>query len=576
MKKNRIKEQKIFKQSINELLKRLSNLIAIVGSIFSIFVLLMQVRTDNISNFYINNYDKLIDIIAISFIIMLLYQIKIAPRKLYIIISIIDIISIILLNYYSKEYYDIISKRIVWIIFGSVLFFSIIVINWLRLSYSKFTLSQMITYSFVFVITLGSLLLYLPISTTTGSIKFIDSLFTATSAVCVTGLSVLDVSKELTLFGQIVLIFLIQIGGLGIMTISAILLLFAVKGSVQDRVRTLEMFSVQNKDVIKNTVKVIFLSTFIIELIGSVFLFFSMKNDNLTYRIFSAIFHSISSFCNAGFALYTDSLHSFAYNPIIVIVVSLLIIFGGIGYPVLLNIYDIIKNKINGTRHIVESQTIIVLFTSAILLLFGFLFILFNEYYGALNNLSLKDKILVAMFQSISPRTAGFETISYSSMSNVTIGIVIFLMFIGASPSSTGGGVKTTTLFVFVASIITSITNRPFIVVKNRKIKDTAVTRSISIFTLALAISILSAFFFYYIDGHTEMLPVIFETVSAISTVGLTLGLTTQLSFWSKIIIISLMFIGRVGYLTLFMSIGSIGQGKYTYVDLPTCDVTIG
>lgn len=577
-KKNRYANKNII-HTINELVSRFSNLLAIAGSIFAIFVLLMQIRSINAYNFYIANYGKIINIITICFIFILLEQIRIAPRKLYIIVPIIQIIGLILINFLSKKYYNIYSYRIAWTIAGSILFFLIIVINWLRLSYSKFTLYQLIIASFVFVITLGSLLLYLPLSTVKGNMHFIDALFTATSAVCVTGLTVIDISKELTLFGRIVLITLIQIGGLGIMSISAIVLLFSVsKGSVRDRIRTLEMFNTQNKDIIQSTIKVIFLATFLIELAGAISLFTVIKNDagGVGKKIFYSLFHSISAFCNAGFSLYENSLHRFSNNITVSVTIGLLIILGGIGYPVLLTVFFAIKNKIMGKRYIIDTQTTIVLFTTIILLLFGFLFIFFNEYDGVLKDLSLREKILISAFQSISPRTAGYETISYNSMNSVTIGIIVFLMFVGASPSGTGGGVKTTTLFVFVSSIITAISNRPFIVVRGRKIKESAVNKSVAIFTLAIAISAFAALLIFYIDGYKTMTPVLFESVSALSTTGLSLGITPSLSIWSKIIVMILMFIGRVGYLTLFMSVGSIDKGRYGLIDLPTSDVTIG
>ena len=577
-KKNRYANKNII-HAINELVSRFSNLLAIAGSIFAIFVLLMQIRSINAYNFYIANYGKIINIITICFIFILLEQIRIAPRKLYIIVPIIQIIGLILINFLSKKYYNIYSYRIAWTIAGSILFFLIIVINWLRLSYSKFILYQLIIASFVFVITLGSLLLYLPLSTVKGNMHFIDALFTATSAVCVTGLTVIDISKELTLFGRIVLITLIQIGGLGIMSISAIVLLFSVsKGSVRDRIRTLEMFNTQNKDIIQSTIKVIFLATFLIEFAGAISLFTVIKNDTggVGKKIFYSLFHSISAFCNAGFSLYENSLHRFSNNITVSVTIGLLIILGGIGYPVLLTVLFAIKNKIMGKRYIIDTQTTIVLFTTIILLLFGFLFIFFNEYDGVLKDLSLREKILISAFQSINPRTAGYETISYNSMNSVTIGIIVFLMFVGASPSGTGGGVKTTTLFVFVSSIITAISNRPFIVVRGRKIKESAVNKSVAIFTLAIAISAFAALLIFYIDGYKTMTPVLFESVSALSTTGLSLGITPSLSIWSKIIVMILMFIGRVGYLTLFMSVGSIDKGRYGLIDLPTSDVTIG
>ncbi|PTY40292.1 TrkH family potassium uptake protein [Brachyspira hampsonii] len=575
---NQTNPNKTIIQAIDEFLRRISNLIAIAGSIFAIFVLLMQVRQISIYNFYIYNYDKIINIITICFVFILADQIRIAPRKLYIVVPIIQLVGLLLLNFFSRKYYDVYSSRIIWTIAGSILFFLIIVINWLRLSYSKFTLYQMIIASFVFVITLGSLLLYLPLSTVTGKLSFVDALFTATSAVCVTGLSVIDVSKEFTLFGQIVLIILIQIGGLGIMSISAIVLLFSVnKGSVQDRVRTLEMFNTQNKDIIQSTVKIIFLSTFFIELLGAVSLFTVMETDSkLGMRIFSSVFHSISAFCNAGFSLYTDNLHQYSANVVVNVTIMLLITLGGIGYPVMLTITRAIVNKVKGQRYVFDVQARIVIYTSVILIILGSAFIFFNEYSNSLKDLPLKEKILVSLFQSVSPRTAGFETIAYNSMSSVTIGVVIFLMFVGASPNSTGGGVKTTTLFVFIFSVITAIFNRPYIVVNGRKIKDDTVNKSVAIVTLAIAISVLASFIMFYIEKSNSMMPILFEAVSAISTVGLSLGITPTVTIWSKLILIILMFIGRVGYLTLFMSIGSINKGKYGIIDLPTGEVTIG
>lgn len=575
--KSRNNPNKTIIQAIDEFLKRISNLTAITGSIFAIFVLLMQIRQVNVSNFYILHYNEIINIITIFFIFIFIDQIRIAPRKLYKIMPIIQLIGLILLNFFSKKYYYIYANRIIWTIAGSVLFFLVIVINWLRLSYSKLTLYQMIIASFVFVITLGSLLLYLPLSTVEGRLSFADALFTATSAVCVTGLSVIDISKEFTLFGQIVLITLIQIGGLGIMSISAVMLLFSVnKGSVQDRVRTLEMFNIQNKDIIQSTIKIIFLSTFFIELLGAVSLFAVSENPNIAKKIFSALFHSVSSFCNAGFSLYTDNLHRYAGNITVNITVMFLIILGGLGYPVMLTISRAVINKIKGKRYAFDVHARIVIFTTIILIIFGAVFIFFNEYSNSLKSLPMKEKILVSLFQSVSPRTAGFETIAYSSMSNVTIGVIIFLMFVGASPNSTGGGVKTTTLFVFVFSVAAAVFNRPYIVVNNRKINVSAVNKSVAIVTLAISISVLSSFVIFYIEKSSAMMPILFEVISAISTVGLSLNITPTLTIWSKLIIIFLMFIGRVGYLTLFMSIGSIDQGKYSMIDLPTGDVTIG
>lgn len=565
-------------QKLYEILSRISSLISIAVAIFAVFFLLMQIRQVNVENFFIKNYSTIINIITIFFVIVFMEQMRLAPRMSYLIMAVFQLVGILALNILSKRYYSIDSYRVIWTIAGSILFFLVMVMNWLRLSYSRFTLSQMIISSFIFVITLGTLLLYLPMSTQSGKLSFINSLFTATSAVCVTGLSVIDISKELTFFGQIVLMSLIQIGGLGIMSISAVLLLFSIsKGSVQDRVRTLEMFNTQNKDIIQSTIKIIFISTFVIELIGAVILFLSMNVEGVGRRIFFAIFHSVSAFCNAGFALYTDNLHSYVGNAPVILTISSLIVIGGIGYPVILTISRLfISRVIKRRNYMVDTQTIIVVFTTIILIILGGVFIFFNEYSYSLLGLNMKEKILASIFQSISPRTAGFESISYNSMKNVTIGMVMFLMFVGASPSGTGGGIKTTTFFVFISSVITAIKNRPYIIVSGRKIPDTTVNKSVAIVTLAIAIWFVSALVMFYVEKTTTMLPIMFECVSAMGTVGLSLGITANVTTLSKCILIILMFIGRVGYLTLFMSIGSINSGKYTMIDVPTGNVTIG
>lgn len=576
--KSKISSRISMMQTLYEFLSRISSLISIAVAIFSIFFMLMQIRQVNVENFFIRYYDIIINVVTVFFVLVFIEQIRLAPRMSYLAMAIFQFIAILALNILSKRYYSMDVYRVIWTIAGSILFFLVIVINWLRLSYSRFTLSQMIISSFIFVITLGTLLLYLPMSTDSGRLSFINALFTATSAVCVTGLSVIDVSKELTFFGQIVLMSLIQIGGLGIMSISAILLLFSIsKGSVQDRVRTLEMFNTQNKDIIRSTVKIIFISTFTIELIGAVILFTSMQINNVGKRIFFSIFHSISAFCNAGFSLYSDNLHGYAENVPVILTVGTLIVLGGIGYPVILTMSRFfIAKAFRRKNYMLDTQTIIVLFTTITLILAGSLFIFFNEYSGALLGLTMKDKILSSVFQSISPRTAGFESVPYASMNNVTLGIVMFLMFVGASPSGTGGGIKTTTLFVFLSSVITAIKNRPYIIVAGRKIPDTTVNKSVAIVTLAISIWFFSALIMFYIEKSSSIFPIMFECVSAMATVGLSLGITAEVTTISKCILIALMFIGRVGYLTLFISIGSINKGKYTMIDVPTGDVTIG
>ncbi len=559
---------------------KLINFISLIVAIFSIFFILAQINSFERRFSLVIYFEPIINIITIFFTLVILRQIKTEQSPFQLTILAFELLGILLLNATRLG-----SDKLVWASFGVFVFLLIIANNWVRLSYSRFTLSQMIISSFLLAIVLGTLLLYLPMSTKTGYIKLTDAAFMATSAICVTGLAVIDISKEFTIYGQTILLLLIQIGGLGIMSISAILILFLrAKSSVTNRVRNFEMFETQNRSDIRSTIIVILTSTFVIELLGAIILFNKLEYGNLKMRIFSAVFHSISSFCNAGFSLYSDSLHQYFNSPIVVITVSLLIILGGIGYKVILTMvrvtiakfFPIYAHKKFGKIRI-DAQTHIVLLTSVTLLIVGTLFIFINEYTGSLANLTLKDKILVSLFQSVSTRTAGFETVAIYTLNPITIAFMMLLMFVGASPGGTGGGIKTTTFYVFLASVITAIKNEKHIIISKRKIPNILVNKSVAIVTLASTIWLVSALSIFYIEKTKPMMSIMFETVSAMSTVGLSLGITADLSTISKYIIIFLMFIGRVGYLTFFMSIGDIkGNKEYSMIDYPTENVTIG
>ncbi len=578
-------EKNVLLKNLFDFFMRISSISVIVISIFSIFLLLTQISSNKKLPILITHFDVILVFVAIFFSFILMRLITKSKTTSDIIVYSIELTGLLVLTYVSKNHYDVFIYRVIWTSLGSLLFLLIIGSSWTKLSHSKFTLSQMIISSFVLAISLGSLLLYLPMATIGTNLSIVDSVFMATSAVCVTGLSVIDISKELSFFGQLVLLFLIQVGGLGIMSISAILILvLRARGSIQDRIRILEMFETKNKDMVKATIKMILIATFLIEAIGALILFFVLPEKAMNERIFSAIFHSISSFCNAGFSLYSDGLHSFVGNIPIVLTISMLIILGGIGYKVILTMFQFflsrffnisLYNKYSKFR--IDAQTYIAVMMSILLIVVGTLFILYNEYSHSFIDLSLKDKILSAFFQSVSTRTAGFETVAFSSFTSLTLGFSMFLMFIGASPGGTGGGIKTTTFFIFLASVVSAIKNQGSIIVSNRRIPSTTVNKSVAIATLALTIWFASAISIYYIEKSPSMLPIMFETVSAMSTVGLSLGITGDLSFASKWIIVGLMFIGRVGYLTFFMSIGDIKSTKeYSMIEFPTENVTIG
>lgn len=566
---------------------KLYSIFMICSSVFAIFFLLIQIKQyTNRSIYLADNYKYVLNIITVFFFITFGLQIIKAPRMSYRITHIVQMIAIVIFHVLYKKHYGTELNRFIYALIGSSIFISSIVINWMRLSYTEISLSQLITGSFIFVIVLGSLILYLPVSARDGArITYLDALFTSTSAVCVTGLSVFDVGSTLSFFGQVILIMLIQIGGLGIMSISSILVLFVHgRGSVRDRARKLELFETGNRDVLIGTIKVIFTATFVIEAIGAILLYQSFTDLHGFDRVFSSIFHSISAFCNAGFSLYNTGLHYYVRDYNVSLTVSGLIIFGGLGYPVMFSLIRLLEFKLfrmqkkyNSYRVRFNSQTRIVLFTTIALLIVGTLFIYFNESQGSLSGFDFKEKLLISFFQSVTTRTAGFETFAFSSFTPLTIGFSMLLMFIGASPSGTGGGIKTTTLYVFMASVITTLKGRDTIIVANRKIANTNISKSVAVVSLALAAWFVSAVLIYYFEaGKVAMMAIMFECSSALATVGLTLGLTMQLGSISRCVLIALMFIGRVGFLTLFMSIGSTSEDKYTLVEVPTDSIIIG
>lgn len=304
------------------------------------------------------------------------------------------------------------------------------------------------TLGFIFLIFLGAWLLSLPYATTKIT-PFLDNLFTSTSAVCVSGLLTVDFGSQYTLFGQIVVLFLIQTGGLGIMTFTAFLLIFSgEKMGFAERKGTLEIFNQKNIQTLKGLLTTMLLSTFIIELTGAVSIFISVPQYDFWHRFFFSIFHAVSAFCNAGFSPLSDNLMSFYGNANINITISTLIILGGIGFPVILNIKERFFNK----KHLLVHSKIVLIMTFSLIFL-GMILFYFEENYHILKTFSTEDKFLASFFQSVSTRTAGYNTVDISILQNSTYLWMILLMFIGASPVSTGGGFKTTAFFVMVVLI---------------------------------------------------------------------------------------------------------------------------
>ncbi len=405
--------------------------------------------------------------------------------------------------------------------------------------------------SFAAVIAFGTVILMLPAASVKGQVThFMDALFTATSATCVTGLVVVDTGTYFSLFGQLVILLLIQIGGLGIMTISTAFALM-----LGQRL-TLKLENVMHSVVGEHRVVSVFkllqsiiLVTALIESVGAVFLFISFSKVLPTSQaIYNAVFHSVSAFCNAGFALWSDSMVSFVDSPVVNLTITFLIILGGLGFTVIIDLY---RNIFSGDRiKKLTLHTKIVLATSAGLILLGFITLFLAEYHASMEGYSVSRRMLSSWFQSVTMRTAGFNTIDIGRFSSASVLVALALMFIGASPGSTGGGVKTTTFSVLLFSVVAMLSGKRDLSVFNRKIAISNAREATTLLTIA-AMIIFAVIFILLLIEPFAFERIVFEAISAFGTVGLSMGITSSLSYPGKALITLLMYIGRIGPLTM-------------------------
>ncbi len=437
---------------------------------------------------------------------------------------------------------------------------------------NRFTSFQIIILGFAAVIIIGALLLMLPVSSKAGIITpFNEALFTSTSAICVTGLVVQDTATYWSWFGQGIILVLIQIGGLGVITIAvSFALLSGRKISLMQRSVMQEAISAPKVGGIVRLTGFVLKGTFLIEFVAALIMMPVFVKDFGAKGIWMAIFHSISAFCNAGFDLMGTenvkyaSLTSYVSHPLINITIMLLIIIGGIGF---LTWEDILKNKYRIQSY--RMQTKVILTTSLILILCPAVFFFFRDF----ADMPMQERVLSSLFQAVTPRTAGFNTADLTMMTEAGLGIVIALMLVGGSPGSTAGGMKTTTLAVLIANTLASFRRKEDAQMFGRRLEDSAVKNAATIFMMYIV------FFFggAIVISAVESLPFstcLFETASAIGTVGLTLGITPGLGVVSQIILMILMFLGRVGGLTLIYAALS-GSGK-KISKLPQEKITVG
>jgi trk system potassium uptake protein TrkH len=422
------------------------------------------------------------------------------------------------------------------------------------------------------VILIGGILLWFPFSATKGPLHFVDALFTATSAVCVTGLVVINTGKDLSMMGQGITLLLIQIGGLGIITFSTVFFVLMGRG-----------ISFKGREIVQTTflhtptknifviLKSVLWFTFIAEALGTLFLFirfsFELPVGAAFYR---ALYHAISAFNNAGFSLFSDSLIGYQGDLIVNLTVMGLIVHGGIGFVVQ---YEVLS-RLRGLQKKLSIHARMVIITTVVLMLSGAILFFIFERNHIIQDVPVLNKVLASLFQSITPRTAGFNTVDIGSLTNATILLMLVLMFIGASPGSTGGGVKTTSAALLLLMLWNRLKGNEDVNVFNRTIPKEIVSRSVSIiFASAFSVAIITSVLLIAGGGHpTEsrqfFVEYLFETVSAFGTVGLSMGVTPKLSDIQKMAMILMMFIGRVGPLTLAFSLSrSMGGKGLTYAE---------
>lgn len=426
----------------------------------------------------------------------------------------------------------------------------------LKKCFKKLSRVQVIAFSFLFVIAVGTILLLLPCSSKTGQeTSFLTALFTATSATCVTGLVAADTYTHWTLFGQIVILLLIQIGGLGFITIASIFF-FMTKKKISLNQREMLHDSINSMQVggIVRLTKKILAGTALVEGVGAILLAIRfIPLMGVGSGIFYGIFHSVSAFCNGGFDLmgrYEEysSFCMFYGDWYVTLILSALILIGGIGFIVW---DDVTKYKFHWKQYTLHSK--IALSVSAALVIVPSILFFFTEYNGIMKEFSLSERLCASLFSAVTPRTAGFNSIDTAGLSDSGSLLTILLMFIGGCPGSTAGGIKTTTILVIILSAVSSVRQTESTNVFGRRLEESAIKKASAVFFINLTVAVTVTLIICFLQP-IPFLDVLFETVSAISTVGMTTGITRQLSAFSKLLIILLMYCGRVGSMSFALA----------------------
>lgn len=435
--------------------------------------------------------------------------------------------------------------------------------------------------SFIVLILLGTLLLMMPEMTTMeGSMDFMDALFTSVSASCVTGLIVVDTATFFTFKGQLVIMMLFQIGGIGIISFALFFALFFRSGvGIQSQNTLKEMLNTTNLVASRNLLKQVIALTFLIEAIGALLLY-SLMGDVVqgSDRVFFSIFHSISAFCNAGFSLFSNGLYEdVVQNKYVMhMVIAGIIFFGSLGFPAIQDLFGIksLRRRMKQPWRDWALSTKISLYSSVILVVLGALLFFGLESENALSESNTFGKVTHSIFQSVTTRTAGFNTVDFGSLAVPTLVFMILFMFIGASSASTGGGIKTSTFVVIFLSVFATIRNRKQIEIAGRTLSTELLNRALTIFIFAASYIFIAVFILTITEPDIGILELTFETVSAFCTVGISTGITADLSVTGQVVLMSSMYLGRVGILTLVIALSSAKRAKnYQY---PNAHLMIG
>lgn len=524
-------------------------------------------------------------------------------NNIYIVCLSIGMLAIIR-RYVDKDHHNSIGVRI-FDIFSVVLFLFLIVFRWkpehithfydsnaviffavflmvvrefsmlqLNLNKTRLNPAQLFIASFLLIIFIGAFMLSFPKATTTpGNLRYIDALFTATSSVCVTGLSTVDIGTEFTLFGKTVMIFLMECGGLGIMTIASYFsYFFRGKTSYGNQLVMKDMSSIDKLGDVFATLKRIIIISGIIQILGMIGIFITTRHqefNSLFDRVFFSIFHGVSAFCNAGFSTLPENLYTieYRYNYPLHLIIAGLFILGGLGFPIVFNIYMYVKHLIVNrllpfsfkeeslyVPRVINLSTRIILITTGILIVGGTILIYIFEKDSALAEHEGIAKFITAFFTATSPRTAGFLTVDAGIFSISTLLLIMLFMWIGASPISTGGGIKTSTFAIALLNVWTLAKGKSKIEIYRRQIDEVSVQRAFAIIMLSLFVIGVAIFALSYFEPKMNLIHLAYEAFSAYSTAGLSAGITNKLTDPSKVTIILVMFIGRVSMLTILIA----------------------